>query len=151
MDGLSWKTLFKWMIWGYPYFRNTDMVKRKYSFSFFHVACFFFCSSGVSKHDEKKQKHTHYEALFNFSLYHLYQINLNKAFQCFVYARTRLRVEIGETFCIKQLAELGTFFRGKLFPKASRFRTKSLLRFSDHRMSCAKIPKLRCADRKPTN
>ena len=20
MDGLSWKTLLKWMIWGYPYF-----------------------------------------------------------------------------------------------------------------------------------
>ena len=22
MDGLWWKTLFKWMIWGYPYFRK---------------------------------------------------------------------------------------------------------------------------------
>ena len=22
MDGLEWKTLLKWMIWGYPYFRN---------------------------------------------------------------------------------------------------------------------------------
>ena len=22
MDGLYWKTLLKWMIWGYPYFRK---------------------------------------------------------------------------------------------------------------------------------
>ena len=22
MDGLEWKTLLKWMIWGYPYFRK---------------------------------------------------------------------------------------------------------------------------------
>jgi len=22
MDGLQWKTLLKWMIWGYPYFRK---------------------------------------------------------------------------------------------------------------------------------
>lgn len=29
---------------------------------------------------------------------------------CVLYARTRLRVEMGETFCIKQLAQLGTCF-----------------------------------------
>jgi len=33
MDGLSWKTLLKWMIWGYPYFRKHlyDIFNFKYS------------------------------------------------------------------------------------------------------------------------
>ena len=26
MDGLQWKTLLKWMIWGYPYFRKPPNI-----------------------------------------------------------------------------------------------------------------------------
>ena len=33
MDGLEWKTLLKWMIWAYPYFRKTS----NYSFLCFVI------------------------------------------------------------------------------------------------------------------
>ncbi len=26
MDGLEWKPLLKWMIWGYPYFRRHPLI-----------------------------------------------------------------------------------------------------------------------------
>ena len=29
MDGLQWKTLLKWMIWGYPYFRKHPYIYIK--------------------------------------------------------------------------------------------------------------------------
>ena len=35
MDGLQWKTLVKWMIWGYPYFRKHPAIVM------FHVIFFF--------------------------------------------------------------------------------------------------------------
>lgn len=88
-----------------------NMVQRKWRFSFFHVACFFFCSSGVSKHDwtnTETHTHTHYAALFNFCLYQIY---LNKAFQCFVYARTRLRVELWWNFLYQAIGRAGNMFR----------------------------------------
>ena len=40
MDGLKWKTLLKWMIWGYPYFRNSPYFPQP--FDTFEESCFSF-------------------------------------------------------------------------------------------------------------
>ena len=41
MDGLQWKTLLKWMIWGYPYFR-----KHPYTIQTIHYTPCFKLASG---------------------------------------------------------------------------------------------------------
>ena len=131
-----------------PWAPKPKMVKSHSVFRVFllvHIACLLFLVEFPNM--MKKHTNTHYSALFNFCLYQIY---LNKAFKCFVYARTRLRVEIGETFCIKQLAQLGTFF-AEAVPERIAFSNEASPSVSHHRMSCAKIPKLQCTDQKPRN
>ena len=56
MDGLEWKTLLKWMIWGYPYFLETSIYTFKKSLTSIAKtqSCVFFSR----KMADKNRSHT---------------------------------------------------------------------------------------------